>query len=411
MYQTYRNACNESILYEFQKQALAQALPSYFYCLDTGTGKTITSIHHYLKFSKGEKLLVFAPAQKVKEGGWTRDIQKVCDHYGISIPFEVVSYGMIAKTVIPDEPYFVIYDEAHYIKNPTSQRGKKAQLLAKRATQFVLLTATPMSNGWIDSYNYFIMFGCFRNKTDMNRQHAVFTDFNFGARVVKKITSWRNEDILNRYFERFSISISKDDALDLPPLITRAVTFKPSKSYRELKRNRVLNGELFDTVPKLMHGLRYHANQKDKLEYLEMLASGTNKNMIVFYQYQQEFVDISALMVSLEKQIFVVNGQRTELPNRSEWDQLKNSVTLVQYQSGSSGIELQYATEVVFYTPTYSYQDYEQSLGRAYRNGQSRKVTVYQFNTENTVEQDVWKALGSKKDFSEKIYAMTKLNK
>ena len=84
-------------------------------------------------------------------------------------------------------------------------------------------------------------------------------------------------------------------------------------------------------------------------------------------------------------------------------------MTLVQYQSGSSGIELQYASEVVFYTPTYSYQDYEQSLGRAYRNGQTKKVTVYQFETQHTIESEVWEALANKKDFSTKLYAATKL--
>ena len=84
-------------------------------------------------------------------------------------------------------------------------------------------------------------------------------------------------------------------------------------------------------------------------------------------------------------------------------------MTLVQYQSGSAGIELQYANIVVFYTPTYSYQDYSQSLGRAYRNGQTKKVTVYQFNTEKTIEEDVWDALSNKKDFSEKRYLDTKL--
>ena len=77
--------------------------------------------------------------------------------------------------------------------------------------------------------------------------------------------------------------------------------------------------------------------------------------------------------------------------------------------AGAAGIELQYANTVIFYTPTYSYQDYEQSLGRAYRNGQERKVTAYRFITQNTIEQAVYEALGNKKDFSEQLYLNTKL--
>lgn len=39
-------------------------------------------------------------------------------------------------------------------------------------------------------------------------------------------------------------------------------------------------------------------------------------------------------------------------------------------------------------------------MGRAYRNGQKNKVTVYQFITENTIEEKVYKSLKIKKDFS-----------
>ncbi|WP_394290595.1 helicase-related protein [Fusobacterium necrophorum] len=69
-------------------------------------------------------------------------------------------------------------------------------------------------------------------------------------------------------------------------------------------------------------------------------------------------------------------------------------------QAGGAGIELQYNSIVVFFSPTWSYQDYEQAMGRAYRNGQKNKVTVYQFITENTIEEKVYKSLKIKKDFS-----------
>ena len=408
-YQTYKNASSESVLYEFQKQALQESEPSFFYCLDTGTGKTITSIHHYLKYSNGEPLLIFAPAQKVKEGGWDRDIEFVCQHYNLTIPYQVISYGMIARTAIPKNDYFVIFDEAHYLKNPTSQRGKQGQKLASNSTNFVLLTATPMSNGWEDSYNYFIIFGYFRNKTHMNRDHAIFERRTYGTKSFNVVAGWRGENLLNKYFESFSISMSKEDALDLPPIVTRKIRFPMSKDYKTLRRDRVLNDVAYDTLPKLLHGLRYHANQEDKLNYIEMLLEGTTRNVIIFYQYKEEFIALSTIAFKLRKQVYVVNGQTNKLPNREDWDKIKNSVTLVQYQSGSSGIELQYASEVVFYTPTYSYQDYEQALGRAYRNGQTRKVTVYQFCTTATIEESVWHALSEKKDFSERIYALTKL--
>lgn len=373
------------------------------YALDTGTGKTITAIHHYLKYAKGKKLLIVAPPSKIKEGGWDRDMVLVSKTYRIKIDYELLSYGKLSKDFDNFHDYYVIFDEAHYIKNPTSQRGKAALLLTKNSDGFCLLTATPMSNGWQDSYNYFIMFGYFKNKTAINRRYAIYETKFFGNRQIPQIVGWKNEEELESLYKQFAVSISKDEALDLPPLVFTKVFLKPSPIYKRLKRDRVIDDVAFDTPAKLASGLRFYTNQKDKLEYLKTLCDGTTDNIVVFYQFKKELELIKETIT--DKTIFEVNGQNFSLPE----SEVKNSVTLVQYQAGSAGIELQYSNIVVFYTPTYSYQDYSQSLGRAYRNGQKKKVTVYQFNTESTIEEDVWFALSNKKDFSEKRYLDTKL--
>ncbi len=409
-YKRYETASSEKILYKFQKKALDESEPNYFYALDTGTGKTITSIHHYLKYSNGEKLLIIAPPAKKKEGGWDRDIELIEETYSLKIPYQVISYGLLAKTPIPNEPYFIIFDEAHYIKNPTSKRGKQGMRLAKASTHFCLLTATPMANGWEDSINYFIMFGFVKNKTQFNREHAVFENIKMGNISFPKIVGWRNEDQLKDWYKSFTVTISKKEALDLPPLFKQDIHFNPSKEYKILQKDRVLDDEAYDTLPKLMHGLRFYANQKDKLDWCKEMLEGTSQNIAIFYQYKSEYEELLSICQKLGKKVYAVNGQKSNLPKKEEWKNLKNSVTLIQYQAGSSGIELQYCTEVIFYTPTYSYQDYTQSLGRAYRNGQESKVTVYRFKTKNTIEEAVWKALENKKDFDEKLYQETRLN-
>ena len=406
-WKTYPQCSNMKMLYEFQKDIIDQIGPSYLLAMDTGTGKTITSIHQYLKYSKGEPLLIVAPPQKLKEGGWKRDIQAVCDYYGVIIQYSELSYGKLADMYNLYKGWFVIFDEAHFIKNPTSQRGRAAKKLAKQSTHFNLLTATPASNGWEDTYNYFIMFGYFHSKKEMNDRYAKWGTLHLGARKIPKIEGWKNEEQLYDMYDSFTISISKDDALDLPPLVFEDVKFNRSMNYLKVAKDRVLDGEEFDTPSKLAHALRYHANQQDKLDYASMLCESTEDNIVIFYYYQKE---IDALKQAIKnKKFYTVNGKESSLPAREDWKDLKNTVTFVQYMAGAAGIELQYANTVIFYTPTYSYQDYEQSLGRAYRNGQERKVTAYRFITQNTIEQAVYEALGSKKDFSEQLYLNTKL--
>lgn len=382
---------------------------SHLIAADTGTGKTIMSIYHYLKHNKGEPLLIVAPPQKIKEGGWDREIEMINEHHDIQIIYEKLSYGVLAKQWEEFKGYFVIFDEAHYIKNPTSQRGKAGMKLSKHATNFLLLSATPNANGWIDAINYFIMFGFYKNKSEFLRKHAIYKDLYVGRpRPIKVVDDFKGKDELKRKYNIFSIELSKDEALDLPPLVFENIYFKPSTEYKKIKKDRVLqvDGELrlFDTMSSLQYGLRYYANQKDKLKYAEMLAEGTTENIVIFYNFTKEKDDLIEVMKKLDKKIYEVSGQRSVIPDKSEWDKLNNSVTLVQYMAGSAGIELQYANIVVFYSLTYSYQDYEQALGRCYRNGQTKKVTAYRFMTKDSIEMAIFNALKEKRNFNEQLF-------
>ncbi|HSH25056.1 MAG TPA: DEAD/DEAH box helicase [Massilibacterium sp.] len=373
------------------------------------------AIHHYIRLTKGEPLLIVVPPQKKKEGGWDRDIEFVCNKYKIEIKYEQLSYGMLAKQWDEYKGWFVVFDECHYIKNPTSQRGKAAYKLTEESTNFLLLSATPNANGWIDTINYFIMFGHYKNKTQFLKQHAIYDEMFIGRpRPVKVVADFKEKDKLKDLYQTFSIKLSKDEALDLPPLVFEDVYFKPTKEYKTIEKDRVLENFdeliIYDSVSKLQHGLRFHANQKDKLKYAEMIAEGTEENIVIFYYYQDEKNELIKIMKKLKKQTFEVSGQKSHIPQKKDWPSLKNSVTLVQYMAGSAGIELQYANTVIFYTPTYSYQDYEQALGRCYRNGQTKKVTAYRFITKDTIEISIYAALKNKKDFNEQLFRREFMN-
>lgn len=399
----------DTILYDFQKKLVDQASPNFIYSADVGTGKSLMALHHYLKHSDGEPLLIVAPAAKRDEGGWDREVEFVDSEYGTDIQYEVISYYKLRNDFKDYEDWFVIFDEAHMAKNSTSQRGKAAYKLSKLATNFILLTATPLPNSWEDSINYFKMFGFTKNKTQFNKKYAIFKLMNFGGRSFNKVIDHRHKDKLEDEFQRISISIKKDDALDLPPLVFEEVFFKPSPEHNKIKKHRVYDDVAYDNPPKLMNGLRYHASWKDKLRYMKMFLEGTSNNVVIFYQFTKEFDELLEVAKKLEKDIYAVNGQYMKLPDKKDWADITNSVTLIQYQAGSTGIELQYANEVVYYTPTYNFSDYQQSLGRTHRNGQKKKVTVYQFKTRGTIEVDVWNALENKEDFDTHIYQLTKL--
>src|SRR5690606_33870425 len=194
------------------------------------------------------------PPAKQREGGWSRDIKFVSEHHGIEIEYETLSYGVLSKRWKEYKDWFVVFDECHYVKNPTSQRGKAAIKLTQQSTQFLLLSATPSSNGWGDTIAYMIMFGYYKNKTQFLREHAIYNRIDYGNGPVNVVSDFRDQEKLQELYQSFSIKLAKEDRLDLPPLVFEKIHFKPSKEYSIIKKDRVLDEELFDNIAKLQHG-------------------------------------------------------------------------------------------------------------------------------------------------------------
>jgi superfamily II DNA or RNA helicase len=145
--------------------------------------------------------------------------------------------------------------------------------------------------------------------------------------------------------------------------------------------------------------------------WLDNFLDGVSDNVVVFYNYQSERQAILNMIKTKYKSrtVFRQDGEKHEIPTKSEWGGLERTITLAQYQSGSTGIELTYAATTVYFSPTYSYSNYEQSIGRTNRNGQTRKMTLFLLCAPTTLEKDVWTALREKRDFQETQWYKEKL--
>ncbi|MDN5613208.1 MAG: DEAD/DEAH box helicase [Staphylococcus equorum] len=397
------------MLYPTQEKVMNEAKPSYFYGLGTSSGKSLISIYHYLKHNSGEPLLIVCPPTKKKSNEWDEEIKKVEQHEGVKIDYVIVASSMLSKEYKNYKDYFVILDEAHYFMNPTSNRGKAAQKLCKDSTNYVMLSATP-GESWDKFMNYFIIFGFYKNKTEFLKKHAVYETKHFGGRSIKQIIDFQNTYALERYWQTISTMKETSYFVDLPQVSERFVEFNKSNLYTQAAKDRVveINNEqiILDSPPKLGATLRYLTNQKAKVAYTKELLESTNDNVVIFYQFTREKDNLLDMLNKLDKQVFEVSGQKFELPTQEERNALTNSVTLVQIQAGSAAIELKYANQVIYYCPTYSYTQYQQSRGRCIRHGGHDRVEIIKFKTKGTIETQVWKALDNKQDFDEKLYLL-----
>ncbi len=351
------------------------------------------ALHHHQYFFKESPLLIVAPASKIKEQGWQRTIE---EHYP-NIKYEICTYNMVHKKYKDFKNYFVIFDECHRLKNSTGVWGKACYKLSKIACGYVLLSATTIPNGWEDSINYFKIFGLTQNKTRFLKENAIMTNEKGYAEVL----GWRNENKLKNMWNLISKKLTKEEALDLPSLNFIDVFFNKSKEYNKIKKDRIFETEIYDNLMKLRHGLRMYCNLKDKLGYISDFIESTEDNIVIFYNYKDEYQEIKNI---INKQIYTCNGQEKNYPKKDEWNKVKNTVTLANYKSGSEAVEFTYANIIIYFSPTESYTEFYQSYGRCFRNGQDKKVTCYRFITRNTIEEQIYNNLKQKQDFNVSLW-------
>lgn len=414
-------------LYDFQEQYLAGLPPKYIFAADTGTGKTYMALAHYdrcmtMRGTTGQPdkmtpLLILAPASKVQTGDWERELQ---EYFGErELPeYEIYSYEKFSrvptvaqyrktgdkgvwKDYLARYPtgFAVIADEVHKAKNPQSGIGKRVYEVSQSASFFVGLSATPLPNGWIDAANYYKIFGFVKNITDFKSRYCKIVDYKGFPEIVGY---WR-EGELQAYWNRIAKPLLKQTALDLPPVTTVPVKLPAGPGYIKIQKERLFGDKFLDNPSALLHALR-QSIVEPKVKWLDNFLEGASDNVVIFYNYKSERDEILSMIKKSHKgrTVFRQDGEKHEVPGKDKWGGLHRTITIAQYQSGSTGIELTYAATIVYFSPTYSYSNYEQSIGRINRNGQTQKMTLYMLCAPTTVERDIWGALREKRDFQEK---------
>lgn len=188
-----------------------------------------------------------------------------------------------------------------------------------------------------------------------------------------------------------------------PPYEAKPITFalerigmtpNQTKLYRELKRLALDEiglplGQGSKTVK-----LRQFA-QGIKRPAAKAFLTELREPCIIWIDYKtdREFVHDAAR--SLELRVANV-GERDAIDN---WNKRKLDVLLAHPAEAAHGLNLQRGGRLMlFYTLPWSLELYEQAIGRLARRGQKETVHVVRWVIGGTVEQDVVKALDSRKD-------------
>lgn len=409
-------------LYPHQERVLnaTKDLNRVAYYLDMGLGKTYVGSEKMLQLNENVNLVV---CQKSKVYDWlghfvynypqtcsydlTRDLQPFWNAIRRQ-PFDPrVVVGVINYDLLFRRPelsnltdFTLMLDESSLITNPTSKRTKFI-LKKLKPNNVILLSGTPTSGKYELLWSQMHLLGWGISK-DLYMRQYVDIDTSNGYPVI---TGYKNVDRLKAKMRQYGCVFMKtEEVLDLPEQRFIERKIKPCKAYSEFKKTSYveIDGKEFigdTTLTKLLYSrMLCGAYNDDKIDDLHDIIESTNNRLIIFYNFNIELEKIKSVIPD-DRPISVINGNEKDL---SAYENYDNSITLVQYQSGSMGLNLQKANAIIYFSPTLSSEQFEQSKKRIHRIGQKQNCLYYKLVS--GIEHRIYDVLDMRKDYTDKLF-------
>lgn len=386
------------------------------YYLDMGLGKT------FVATEKAEELgtnIMLVVCQKSKLEDWEQHFNEFYPKYTTIIYKKelpeiktntviIINYDLIwrREEFKKLKGFTLILDESSYIKNETSNRTKF--ILKTKPKNIILLSGTPTGGKYEELFSQIKLLGWKIKKEDYWNNYIKFFMMNLGGFKKKKVTGYKNIDHLKQMLRQHgAVFMKTEEVINLPETIPYEIKIKNIPQYERFKKDRLIEIEgnelVGDTSLTKMLYLQQLAGMynKHKYEKVTELLESTEDRMIIFYNFKYECQKLQEICKKLKKPVSIVNGDQRDLKN---YEQYEDAVTLIQYQAGAMGLNLQKANKIIYFSFTRSSELFEQSKKRTHRMGQQRTCFNYYLITEKSIETDIYKALKMRKDYTDKLF-------
>lgn len=396
----------EPFLRDYQLEAVNNMRNGCILNGGVGSGKSRTGLYYYFKEHGGSMmpehkpmenprdLYIITTAKKRDSLEWR---QELLHYYMSDIPEENVWYKN--KIVIDSwnniKKYsnvygaFFIFDEDRVTGSGT---WVKAFLKIAKKNKWIILSATP-GDTWSDYIPVFLANGFYKNKTEFNREHVVFSPYTNFPKIDRYIATgrlirYRNQILVNMDFARHTIPHHEDVfcKYDIP-------LYKDTIK----KRWNPYKNEPIQQASGLCYILRKIVNSDEdrSVKLLELLED--KKRAIIFYNFDYELDILLNLAYKDGVEVAQWNGHKHQpVPDSDKW------VYLVQYSAGCEGWNCIKTDTIILYSQTYSYRTLEQACGRIDRmNTPYIDLYYYHFRSRSGIDLAITQALHKKKNFNE----------
>lgn len=302
--------------------------------------------------------------------------------------------------------FTLMLDESSLIQNETTKRTKFIMKL--NYSNLILLSGTPTGGKYEKLWSQLKMLGYDITKKSFYNQYVNFHYDNRQGFPLMIIDGYKNVERLKRKMRDYGCSFFKtDEVLTLPDQIFTPVKVKKNSKYGEFMKKSIVTVDGVElvgdtTLVKLLYArMICGAYSADKLDAFRELAESTNDRLIVFYNFNAELDALKGVCEALERPYSVVNGDNKDL---YAYEHKSDSITLIQYQAGAMGLNLQKANKIIYYTPPLSSELYEQSKKRIHRIGQQTTCFYYNLICTGTIEEKIYKTLEMRRDYTNALF-------
>lgn len=373
-----------------------------YLAMEVRTGKTLTSMGIAERMQM--KSMLFITKKKA-----ISSIESDYKMYGPSFDIQVINYESLHK--IEGTFDIIVLDEAHNMRSfpKPSKRSKQVKILIQKNDPLViLLSGTPTPESYSEIYHqiYSIPGNPFKKYKNFYRfcdDHVNVTQRPINGINIKDYRKGRATimDAMQPYFISFSQKQAGFKVETTENIMHVKMSNITHNIARQLKKNLVVEGKqeviLADSPVKLMGKLHqiYSGTVKfesgastildfTKAEFIKDQFKG--KKIGIFYKFKEE---LNAL-----KEVF----QDNLTADLKEFVNTGKNIAL-QIVSGREGISLRQAECLVYYNIDFSATSYWQSRDRM-TTKERLKNDVYWIFSQGGIEDDIYKAVINKKDYT-----------
>ena len=406
--------------------------------MPTGAGKTAVAVATAGKLQKALNkkltLIVTAPAQAISGKGFLATILSWNEAFpdnnlnvltvtSIDKFASALDHPKTTKAILKEvaENGFLIMDEAHKYKSPTSKRSKKMHKL--KFLPKLMISATPIGNDVImDKCSYLIHANFYNSKSNFMdvsnlyswvNERGMLLVYNEDGSVRKQAWPYyyTMQDEWAKVLYRPKVDVS---TLGMPYLHTEIIQLPENEQLKADMYSllKAYNNRMFDSFIDfwMEYVVRLCQDEQRVQALLDILNKPETKQPIIFYWNTEvrEFLVERLQKEGFRPRIVAANFKYEDI------DQHSNEPILVQYQSGAEAIELKQSNTTVFYQNQTSYITLFQARGRNVRRGMNHDVTHYHiiadeptdmkvfekaFNRQRIAEEDLEEASQLAKDY------------